>query len=76
MQVNVIPVVSVETVLLPHPDDDEIADSGSVTLQETWTLDVYQPLLPSVPVTVGVMTGGVVSGTTTVMDCRTSAAAM
>ena len=61
VHVNVVPAVSVETVLVPHPDEAEIAEFGSVTLQDTLTLDVYQPLLPDVPVTVGVMTGGVVT---------------
>ena len=36
-------------------------DSGSVTVHATVTLLLYQPLLPSVPVTFGVITGGVVS---------------
>src|SRR5690349_9018575 len=39
-----------------------MADSGSVTVQLTCTLLVYHPLAPSVPLTLGVMTGGVESG--------------
>src|SRR5215216_7177994 len=38
-----------------------MADSASETDQSTPTLLVYHPLLPSVPVTTLVMTGGVVS---------------
>ncbi len=43
-----------------------MVDSASVTVHDTCTSLVYQPLLPDVPVTVGVMTGGVVSATMTV----------
>ena len=55
------PVVSAFTVVGSQPVCDEIADSGSSTVQETSTLLTYQPLEPRVPVTEGVMTGGVVS---------------
>lgn len=48
----------------PQPLDDEIEDSLSTTVHETPTLLVYQPLLPSVPLTLGVMTGGVASAGT------------
>ena len=38
--------------------EEEIDDSGSVTVHETETLLLYQPLSPSVPLTFGVMDGG------------------
>ena len=60
-QVNVVPLVSVFTVVDPHPEVEVTADSLSETAHDTLTLLTYQPLFPSVPVTVGVMTGGVVS---------------
>jgi hypothetical protein len=53
--------VSALIVLDPHPLLDEIADSLSTTFQETVTSLTYHPLLPSVPETVGVITGAVVS---------------
>lgn len=59
-----MPVVSDVTLLVPQPEDDEIAESGSVTVQPTETLLVYQPLFPSVPLTLGVITGGVESAGT------------
>jgi hypothetical protein len=62
--VNVVPEVSVLIVVLSHPVFDVIVDSLSTTVQLTVTLLVYQPLLPSVPVIVGVITGGVESGKT------------
>ena len=58
--VNVVPAVSAVTVVEPQPEGLRV-DSGSVTFQDTPTSKVYQPLLPCVPVTVRVMTGGVVS---------------
>ena len=42
-----------------QPVVETIGDSGSVTVQESATSERYQPLLPSVPVTVGVTTGAV-----------------
>ena len=36
-------------------------DSGSVVVQATVTFPMYQPLVPRVPVMVGVMTGAVLS---------------
>ena len=59
--VRVVPSVFVMRLAAPHPVVDAIPDSGSTTDQETVTLLVYQPLVPSVPVTVGWMTGEVVS---------------
>jgi hypothetical protein len=61
--VIVIPAVSVLTVVEPHPLSDPTfaPDVASVTDQVTPTSLVYQLLLPSVPVTVGVIDGEVVS---------------
>ena len=44
-----------------QPVDEGTADSPSDTDQDTETSPVYQPLLPSVPVTVGAIAGGVES---------------
>src|SRR5512147_1326115 len=63
VQVSVVPVVSVVMLVVPQPEVLEMVDSLSTTLQLTLTLLVYQPFVPSVPVTVGVITGGVVSET-------------
>jgi hypothetical protein len=60
-QVNVTPSVSLVTALAPQPCFDVMTDSASVTCQATDTLERYQPLSPSLPVIVGVITGGVVS---------------
>jgi hypothetical protein len=60
-QVKVVPVVSVVTLLDPQPVWALIADSGSLTVQLMEMLLVYQPLVPSVPVTLAAITGGVVS---------------
>jgi hypothetical protein len=60
-QVNVVALVSDVIVVVPQPVCDETVESGSVTVQLTVTSLVYQPLFPSVPVTLGVITGGVVS---------------
>ena len=59
---KVVPAVSLVTLAASQPLLALMADSASTTLQVTETLLVYQPLLPSVPLTVGVITGGVVSG--------------
>jgi hypothetical protein len=61
VQVKVVPAVSEVTVSGAQPDEELMGDSVSVTLQFTRTSLVYQPLLPTVPLTFGVMTGGVVS---------------
>lgn len=50
------------TETAPHPLLELMTDSPSVTAHDTPTSLVYQPLLPEVPLTVGVMTGGVLSG--------------
>jgi hypothetical protein len=59
--VKVTPEVSVVTLLVPQPDWEVIVESGSVTVQVTVTLLLYQPLFPRVPLTFGVITGGVES---------------
>ena len=59
--VKVVPAVSALTVVGSQPDADEIAVSLSTTPHVTVTSLTYQPLLPSVPVTFGVMTGGLAS---------------
>jgi len=61
LQVRVVPVVSVEIVVGSHPLDEEMALSGSETVQLTLTFETYQPLLPIVPETWGVILGGVLS---------------
>jgi hypothetical protein len=60
-QVRVVPPVSVLIVVGPQPDEDEIVDSPSVTDHETVTLLVYHPLFPRMPLTFGVIAGGVES---------------
>ena len=70
-QVRVVPAVSVVIVVEPQPVLEEIAESGSDTVQLTVTSLTYQPLLPRVPATFGVMLGAVVSAgafTTNVKD--------
>jgi hypothetical protein len=59
--VNVVPAVSVVTEEGSQPLVDDTGESGSWTSQLTDASDTYQPLLPSVPLTVGVITGGVMS---------------
>jgi hypothetical protein len=61
VQEDATDVVSLENVWVPHPESTTTAESGSVTVQATWTAERYQPLFPSVPVTTFVMTGGVES---------------
>ena len=48
--VKVMPAVSAVRFVMVHPEEDVTPDSGSVTLQFTVTLLLYQPLLPKVPV--------------------------
>jgi hypothetical protein len=60
-QVSVTPAVSELTVVEPQSVVEVTADSGSLTVQDTVTSLVYQPFRPSVPTTVGVITGAVVS---------------
>src|ERR1043166_1051300 len=63
-QVSVTPAVSPGKAVVPHPEEDAMPDSGSVTLQLTVTGLRYQPPLPEVPLMVGVMSGGVASPAT------------
>jgi hypothetical protein len=58
---KVLPAVSVPTVVGPQPVLDVMGPSSSVTLQVTVTSPVYQPFCPKGPVTIGVITGNVVS---------------
>src|SRR5258706_8276680 len=60
-QVRVVPAVSDVRFVVPQPVEEAMPDCGSVTLHATVTAPLYQPLTPSVPVTIGVITGGVVS---------------
>ena len=50
-------VFSVSEVMLtaPHPALEMMPDSGSATVQVRLTSETYQPLLPSVPTTFGVI---------------------
>jgi hypothetical protein len=59
--VNVVPAVSVEILVGLQFVEEKMPDCGSVTDQLNDTLLIYQPFNPSVPLTVGVMTGAVLS---------------
>jgi hypothetical protein len=63
VHVSVVPVsgVSVLRVVVVQPFDDPIPDSGSETDQVTVTGPLFQPVPFVLGVTVGVITGGVVS---------------
>jgi hypothetical protein len=63
VQVSVIPSsgVSLLRVVIAHPLDEAIPDSGSETDQLTVTGPLFQLLLLAVGVTAGVITGAVVS---------------
>src|SRR3972149_2611356 len=61
-QVRVAPVVSLVRFDAVQPLEEKIPDSASENAQLTDTSLEYQPLLPEVPLTLGLMTGGVVSG--------------
>ena len=60
-QVKAVPAVSAVTVLVPHPLVELTVDSGSVTVQLTVTLLVYQPFSPRVPSMLAWISGAVVS---------------
>jgi hypothetical protein len=49
LHVSVVPVVSEPIVVVPHPEEVAIPDSGSVTTHATVTALVYQPSAPAVP---------------------------
>jgi hypothetical protein len=61
--VSVVPAgsVSLLRVVVVQPVEEAIPDSGSETDQLTVTDPLFQPLLLGLGVTVGVITGGVVS---------------
>ena len=59
VQSYVVPALSADSVDGSQPSLEVIADSWSVRDQATETSERYQPLFPSVPVTVGVTTGAV-----------------
>jgi hypothetical protein len=62
VQVNVVPAVSAERLVVPQPELEVTPDSGSVTLQLTVTgAVVFQPKPLGAGLTVGTITGGVVS---------------
>ncbi len=63
VQIRVTPPVSESIVVSTQPSSIVTSDSGSVTVHSTETLLTYQPLLPSVPLMVYEISGGVVSGT-------------
>src|SRR5438067_608262 len=60
-QVTAVPLVSAVSVTGSHPLVDATPDCESLTRHVTVTALTYQPLLPSVPLTIGVISGGVVS---------------
>ena len=62
-QVKVEPSVFEVIFEAVQPDEDEIPDSASSTVQLTVTSLMYQPPEPAVPLMFGVMTGTVVSST-------------
>ena len=64
VQVSVVPAcgVSVFRVVVVQPVDEAIPDSGSETDQLTVTGPLFQPRPLALGVTVGIITGGVVSG--------------
>jgi hypothetical protein len=66
VHVSVVPAcgVSVVRVVVVHPEDEAIPDSRSETDQVTVTVPLFQPLLLALGVTVGVITGGVMSART------------
>src|SRR5438552_18281603 len=61
LQVNVVPAVSEVRVVVAHPVVEVTGVSASLTVQLTVASLTYHPFVPTVPVTVTPMTGGVVS---------------
>src|SRR5262249_48662516 len=59
--VSVTPAVSAVSVEGLQPDEDAIPDSGAATVQLTFTMLVYHPLLRKVPEIIRTITGGLVS---------------
>jgi len=69
VQVRVVPVVSTVWLEVEQPVVEAIPEVASVGAgQLTWTLLVYQPLLPSVPVGFGELTDGLVASRLTGTD--------
>ena len=60
MQLTTWPGVSA-LIVVGAQGGELTADSGSTTVQVTVTSPMYQPLVPAVPVTIGVIAGGVPS---------------
>ena len=65
-QLNVVPLAEVSDVMFDGPQPVELAmpDVGSVTVQVSATLVVYQPLLPTVPIAFATTEGAVLSTVT------------
>ena len=61
VQVKVMPIVSLVMLCVSQPLWLLMADSESLTFQLTVTSLTYQPLLPSVPLILGAITGAVLS---------------
>jgi len=61
VQVTVVPEVSEVKLVVPHPEDEAVPDSGSDTDQLTVTVTLFQPFAFGPGVTVGTITGPVVS---------------
>ena len=61
LQVIVVPGVSEVRVWVPQPEEEEIPDWESATVQETVTSPLFQPLLFGVGLTFEVIVGGVSS---------------
>jgi hypothetical protein len=57
--VRVSPALSAVNVTVSQPLVERMIDSGSLTLQLSVTLLVYQPFWPRLPVITGTTTGGV-----------------
>jgi hypothetical protein len=62
-QESVTPAVSVVRFDAVQPVEDMIPDSASATVQLTLTSLIYQPFNPAVPLTLGVISGAVLSTT-------------
>ena len=61
VHVTVVPEDSEERVVVPHPEEEAIPDSGSETDQLTATVALFHPFALGPGVAVGTITGGVES---------------
>ena len=61
VHVMVVPVVSEVSMVVPHPEEEAISDSGSETPQPNVTFPLFQPLVFGPGVTVETITGGELS---------------